>query len=185
VRPPRLIAAVAAGALLIGPVPAGSAPAAAAAGTVIVTATVGSNAADVMPQRLWRSLVVGAIAARRTVVDDEPTIADEASCRAAHAAYAVLATFDRAPRLPGLAQDPDRIYAIARFTVRNCATGALLPQRVVELESDPSAQPFRGETPSPAGIWERSVRAALGRSILATPHPTATRPAVHAGPSHR
>lgn len=165
-RPPRLLAAVAAGALLTGPVPAGSAPAVAPAGTVIVTATVGSNAADVMPQKLWRSLVAASVAARRTVVDDEPTIADEARCRAAHAAYAVLATFDRAPRLPGLAQDPARTYGIARFTVRNCATGALLPQRVVEIESDPAAQTERGETPSPTSLWERPIHAALGHSIL-------------------
>jgi hypothetical protein len=180
VRPFRLLAAVAVGALLTGPVPAGAAASPAAApGTVIVTATVGSSATDVMPQKLWRRLVVDSLAARTTIFDEEPTIADEARCRAAHAGYAVLATFDRAPRLPGLAQDPDRVYAIARFTVRNCASGALLPPRVVALESDPSAQAARGETPSPASAWERPVRAALGHAILAAPRPPPHVVAVH------
>jgi len=174
VRPFRLLAAVAVGALLAGPRPAGAAAARPAAGTVIVTATVSSSAIEVMPPKLWRRLVVDSLAARRTVVDEEPTIADDARCRAAHAGYAVLATFDRAPRLPGLAQDPGRIYAVARFTVRNCASGALLPPRVVTLESDPTAEPERGETlPSPTRVWERSVRAALGHGLL-------FRPALHA-----
>jgi hypothetical protein len=140
VRPPILLAAV-------------------VAGTVILSATVGSSAVDVMPQRTWRALVAASLGARKVVVDEDPTLADEARCRAAHASHAVLATFDRAPRLPGMAQDPDRVYAIARIAVRNCATGAVLPLRVITIESDPGTHQ-----------WERSVRAALGRALL-TPSP--------------
>jgi hypothetical protein len=135
--------------------------------TVIVSATVAGAATDTMPVKLWRKLVVDAVAPRTVVPDDEPSIADDARCRAAHAAYALLATFELAPRLPGLAQDPVRTYAIARVTVRNCATGTALPARVIPLESDPTAEPARGETePNAARLWERPVRAALGHDAL-------------------
>jgi len=166
VRPFRLLVALALVAAASGAAPAGAA-------TVIVTTSVGGTAADTMPFKLWHKLVVDALGPRATVTDDEPTIADEASCRAVHADYAVFATFERAPRLPGLAQAPDRVYAIARVTVRNCVTGALLPARFIPLESDPTAEPGRGETrPNPSRQWEHPVRAALGRiPLIATAPP--------------
>ena len=107
--------------------PAASAAAPAPAGTVLVVADVGESAQSTMPGALWRKLVVDYVGAHAVVAEDGTALPDEARCRSAHATYAIFATFDRAMRLPGFAQDTDRAYGIARFTVRNCQTGAVAP----------------------------------------------------------
>ena len=138
--------------------------------TVLVTATVGESAKADMPQALWRKIVAAYVDARSPVFDGETTLADDARCRAAHAVYAVLATFDRAPRLPGVAQETDRAYGIARFTVRNCLSGETLPVKTVNLESDPVSEASRGDfEPNAERTWERSVTSALARQPLVKP----------------
>ncbi len=138
--------------------------------TVLISATVGESATSSMPQPLWRKIVSEYVGARNPVFDNETTLADDTRCRAAHAVYAVLATFDRATRLPGLAQDTDRIYGIARFTIRNCLTGDVVPTKAVHLESDPISEASRGDfEPNPEHTWDRSVRSALARDPLIKP----------------
>jgi hypothetical protein len=162
VRPLLAIALVLA---LAGPASAARTPLPA---TVLVTVFVGENATRTMPQALWRKLASEYVGARSVTAEDGPALADDARCRSAHALYAVLATFERATRLPGLAQDTDRAYAVARFTVRNCVTGAVLPTKTVRLESDPLSEADRGDfEPNAERTWERSVRAMLARNPLA------------------
>jgi hypothetical protein len=149
-------------------VPAAAAQRAALPATVLVTVFVGENATRTMPQALWRKLASEYVGARTVTAEDGPALADEAHCRSAHALYAVLATFERATRLPGLAQDTDRAYGVARFTVRNCVSGIVLPTKTVRLESDPLSEADRGDfEPNAERTWERSVRAALARNPLA------------------
>ena len=146
-------------------VPAGnSAPPAA----ILVVADVGESAQRTMPSPLWRKLVVDYVGARGVVAEDGTALPDDAHCRTAHAAYAVFATFDRAMRLPGFAQDTDRAYAIARFTVRNCLTGAVSAMKTVRIESEPLPEAVRGEGDDAlaAAMWQRAVRASLAHDPL-------------------
>jgi hypothetical protein len=143
--------------------PAGSAPVRGAPMTVVlVAAPVGEGAQQTMPAALWLRLVSQYVGRAKIVTDAEATMPDAERCRAAHAAYAVLATFDRLPRLPGMAQDTDRAYAIARFTVRNCATGEVMPARIVRLESDPPDESVRaGDEAGAEQRWAHAVQLAL------------------------
>ncbi|MEO7038804.1 MAG: hypothetical protein ABI186_02115 [Candidatus Elarobacter sp.] len=144
-------------------------------GPVIVTVSVGENATATMPLALWRKLAAEYVGGHTVGLEEGTAPADDARCRAAHARYAVLATFDRATRLPGLAQDTDRSYAVGRFTVRDCATGALEPTKTIALESDPLTPADRGGgiALDPDRLWARSVRATLAHNplVLTSPAP--------------
>ncbi len=135
-RSPAAAAALAAAVLAAAP---------AAAGThadvpALIVTDVAPGARSTMPERLWRKLAVELLHARDVAADEGAVLPDAARCRGAHALYAVLATFDRAMRLPGLAQDPDRAYAVARITVRNCTTNDVAT-KMLRIESDPVCPP--------------------------------------------
>ena len=150
---------------------AGSSPSPA---MVLVVADVGESAQRTLPGSLWRKLVADYFGAHSVSVEDGTALPDEARCRNAHAAYAVLATFDRAMRLPGFAQDTDRAYGIARFTVRNCLTGVVAPTKTVRVESEPLTEAARGEGDAAvaAAMWQRAVQLSLARDPLPlTPPP--------------
>ena len=135
--------------------------------TVLLVTDVGESAQRSMPAALWRKLVTEYVAARSALVEEGTSLPDDAHCRSAHALYAIFATFDRAPRLPGLAQDTDRAYGIARFTVRNCLTGIVSPTKTVRLESDPLSEADRGDfEPNAERTWDRAVRLTLSRDPL-------------------
>jgi hypothetical protein len=166
--------------LLAGLVLAAGAPAAPAgnplpSASVLVVADVGETAQRTMPGALWRKLVADYIGARPLSVEDGTALPDEARCRTAHAAYAVFATFDRAMRLPGFAQDTDRAYGIARFTVRNCLTGVVAPIKTVRVESEPLTQSARGEGDASvaAAMWQRAVQVSLAHDPLVLVPPAA------------
>ncbi len=154
--------AVALAAALAVPGPAGGAPI-----TVLVSAAVGEDAQQTMPAALWLKLVSEYVGPAKIVAAVEPSVPDEQSCRAAHAAYALLATFDRLPRLPGTAQEIDREYAVARFTLRNCVTGVVSPAKFVRIESDPVAESARPGDATAETQWGRAVRATLAANPLA------------------
>jgi len=143
--------------------------------SVLIVADVGESAQPSMPAELWRKLVVEYVGARTATAEDGTALPDEARCRAAHALYAVFATFERAMRLPGLAQDPDRIYGIARFTVRNCVTGVVAPVKAVRVESDPLSEAQRGDfEPVSERTWDHAIRTTLARNPLDLPAATLT-----------
>lgn len=153
---------------------AGNAPG--PAGTVLVVADVGESAQSTLPGALWRKLVVDYVGAHPVIAEDGTALPDETRCRSAHAAYAVFATFDRAMRLPGFAQDTDRAYGIARFTVRNCQTGAIAAMKTIRVESEPLVEAARGEGDPAiaAAMWQRAVRASLARDPLVLAPPVRT-----------
>jgi len=171
--------ATALAAALAVPGPAGGAPV-----TVLVAAPVGEGAQQMMPAALWVRLVTDYLSGAKIVVDVESMLPDQERCRASRAGYAVLATFDRAPRLPGTAQDTDRAYAVARITVRNCATGAVLPTKVFRLESDPvTASERTGDEATAELEWVRPVHLTLGRYPLAAPKPPTSATSTTAPPT--
>ena len=173
--PPVLAALVLAAVAPAAAAPHGSAPAA-----VLVVTDVGESAQRSMPAALWRKLAA-AYVGRSVNAEDGTALPDEARCRSANAQYAVLATFERAMRLPGLALDTDRAYGIARFTVRDCMTGAVALVKTVRIESDPLPIADLHEDANAAQAWERAVRATLARepSLLPRePQAAATAPAV-------
>jgi hypothetical protein len=132
---------------------------------VLVVADVGENARRSMPAALWRKLAADYVG-RAASAEDGTALPDDARCRSANAQFAVLATFDRATRLPGLAQDTDRAYGVARFTVRNCLTGVVSPTKTVRVESEPLSPSDRREDEFTTAAWERAVRATLARDPL-------------------
>ena len=147
-------------------------PAAAASGApipahVLVVTDVGEGAQLTMPASLWRKLAVEYVGARSVTAEDGTTLPDDARCRSDHALYAVFATFDRAMRLPGFAQDTSRAYGIARFTVRNCLTGTVSATKTVRIESDPISDAEREHDFSAERLWERAARTSLARDPLA------------------
>jgi hypothetical protein len=161
-RFPAITAALAAAALAV-PAPVPGAPI-----TVLVAAPVGEGAQQTMPAALWLRLVSEYVGPAKIVADVESTMPDQERCRAAHASYALLATFDRAPRLAGTAQDTDRAYAVARLTLRDCATGVVSPPRIIRLESDPVAESDRtGDLAAAERQWARPVQVALAHEPLA------------------
>jgi hypothetical protein len=168
VRPLRPIAVLLpAVAVLAVAVSAAAAPRSAVPATVLVVADVGESAQRTMPSALWRKLAVEYVGARTVTAEDGTALPDDAHCRSAHALYAVLATFERATRLPGMQQDTDRAYGIARFTVRNCLTGIVAPAKTVRVESDPLSEADRGDyEPNAERTWERAVRRTLAREPL-------------------
>jgi len=135
--------------------------------TILVGATVAEGARRTMSPDLWTRLVTDYVSASKVVPftgTGAPTIAD---CKAANAAYAVNATFEIMPRLPGLAQDTDRKYGIARIDLLNCITGTATPTKVVRLESDPLSISNAGDfEPNVEITWARAVRDRLGREPL-------------------
>jgi hypothetical protein len=135
--------------------------------TILIVTDVGESAQQIMPASLWRKLVVEYVGARTATTVDGSELPDDARCHTAHALYAVLARFDRATRLPGLAQDTDRLYGIARFTVRNCLTGVVSPTKTVRLESDPPTEASRADFEPAPRTWDRAIRAALAHDPLA------------------
>ncbi len=168
------VPALAALALAAG-VPAAPAGNPSPATIVIVVADIGETAQRTMPGPLWRKLVADYLGARQAIVEDGTALPDEARCRSAHAAYAVFATFDRAMRLPGLAQDTDRAYGIARFTVRNCLTGVVAQTKTVRVESEPLTEAARGEGDAAvaAAMWQRAVQVSLAHDPLVLAPPVA------------
>ncbi len=153
--------------------PAGAAPRVPA--QVLIVADVDESAQRSMPAELWRKLVVDYVGARAASAEDGTALPDEARCRGAHALYAIFATFERALRLPGVPQDPDRVYGIARFTVRNCVTGVVAPVKTVRVESDPLSETQRGDfEPVSERTWDRAIRATLARNPLSLPVDSAT-----------
>nr|MDQ6942543.1 hypothetical protein [Candidatus Eremiobacteraeota bacterium] len=142
---------------------------------VLVVADVGESAQRTMPGALWRKLVVDYVGARTVFAEDGTALPDEARCRSAHAAYAVFATFDRAMRLPGFAQDTDRAYGIARITVRNCVTGVVAPTKTIRVESEPLTESARGEgdVAVAATMWQRAVQISLAHEPLVLAPPVA------------
>ncbi len=170
-----LLAAVVAGGAI--PSPAAASPRAEPIPVLVVT-DVGDAAQSTMPRELWRKLAVESLHARNATAESGTVLPDAAQCRSAGAAYAVLATFNRAMRLPGLAQDPDRAYAVARITVRDCATGDVWT-KTVRIESDPISQAARIDPEASAEqIWDRVVRAAFAREPVVLAPPAATAAAV-------
>ncbi|MDB5070751.1 MAG: hypothetical protein JWM87_1862 [Candidatus Eremiobacteraeota bacterium] len=160
-----VFAATALAALPAGP--AGAAPRTAVPASVLVVADVGETAQRTMPAVLWRKLVTEYVGAHPVTAEDGTALPDDAHCRSAHALYAVFATFDRATRLPGLAQDTDRAYGIARFTVRNCLTGIVAPTKTLRVESDPLSEADRaGDESRAERTWEHAVRRTLAREPL-------------------
>lgn len=159
----RLPALVAFASLLAGTAFAAPTPRTA----VLIVASVGENAQEIMPPALWRKIVVDYVGGRPVRIEDGTQLPEEAACRGAQAAYAVFARFDRAMRLPGLAQEIDRMYAVARFTVRNCATGAVSATKMIRLESDPvpPATPTDREV-SAERVWQRPIRTAFAHEPL-------------------
>jgi hypothetical protein len=160
------------------PVRAAGAPASAAPrgtpGPVLLVTDVGDSAQRTMPAAVWRRLATEYLGARGVTAEDGTALPDDARCRAAHAQYAVFATFDHAIRLPGLAQEGDRLYGLARFTVRNCLTGTVAPAKVVRIESEPLREVPRGEDEAVAQqAMESAIRTALARDplVFATPAP--------------
>ncbi len=159
------------------PMPAAGAPASApqrAPGPVLLVTDVGDGARRTMPAAVWRRLATEYLGVRGVTAEDGTTLPDDARCRAAHAQYAVFATFDHAMRLPGLAQEGDRLYGLARFTVRNCLTGTVSPAKVVRIESEPLREVPRGEEEAVAQqAWESAIRTAFARDplVFATPAP--------------
>jgi hypothetical protein len=143
--------------------------------TVLLVADVGESAQRTLPGPLWRKLVADYLGARAVAVEDGAALPDEARCRSAHAAYAVLATFDRAMRLPGFAQDTDRAYGVARFTVRNCLTGVVAPTKTVRVESEPLTEAARGEGDAAvaAAMWQRAVQVSFTHDPLVLGPPPA------------
>ena len=147
--------------------PAVAAPRAAVPASVLVVADVGETAQRTMPAALWRKLAMEYVGAHPVTAEDGTVLPDDAHCRSAHALYAVFATFDRATRLPGLAQDTDRAYGIARFTVRNCLTGIVAPTKTFRIESDPLSETDRaGDDSHAERTWEHAVRRTLSREPL-------------------
>jgi hypothetical protein len=147
--------------------PAAAAPRTAPPASVLVVADVGESAQRTMPSALWRKLATEYVGAHPVTAEDGTALPDDQHCRSAHALYAVFATFDRATRLPGLAQDTDRVYGIARFTVRNCLTGIVAPTKTVHVESDPLSDADRRDDASNAErTWERAVRRTLAHEPL-------------------
>ena len=145
-----------------------------APGPVLLVTDVGNSAQRTMPGAVWRRLATDYLGTRGVTAEDGTALPDEARCRAAHAQYAVFATFDHAMRLPGLAQEGDRLYGLARFTIRNCLTGAVTPAKVVRIESEPLREVPRGEDEAVAQqAWESAIRTALARDplVFATPAP--------------
>ena len=126
---------------------------------------VGESAQRTMPASLWRKLAVEYVGARSVTAEDGTALPDDAHCRSDHALYAVLATFERAMRLPGFAQDTSRAYGIARFTVRNCVTGTVSPTKMVRIESDPISDE-RDRDLSAEHTWERAARTTLALDPL-------------------
>jgi hypothetical protein len=176
VRPLAIAAAsVLAGFVLAAGVAAATAGNPAPAPAVIVVADIGETAQRTMPGTLWRKLVAAYLGAPLAAVEDGSALPDDARCRSAHAAYAVLATFDRAVRLPGFAQDTDRAYGVARFTVRNCLTGVIAPTKIVRVESEPLAESARseGDAAVAAAMWQRAVQVSFAHDplVLAPPPP--------------
>ncbi|HEX3549317.1 MAG TPA: hypothetical protein VHT53_03030 [Candidatus Elarobacter sp.] len=162
----RSLAALLAVALTGGAFEAGVAAPRASAPPVLLVTDVGDGAQGTMPAALWRKLAIEALHARTTAAESGTALPDAAQCRGAGAEYAVLATFDRALRLPGLAQDPGRAYAIARITVRDCATGEVAT-KAIRIESDPIAPLERGDPEASAPrVWDRAVRAAFARDPI-------------------
>jgi hypothetical protein len=150
---------------------------AAVPGPVLLVTDVGDGAQRTMPAAVWRRLATEYLGARGVTAEDGTALPDDARCRAAHAQYAVLATFDRAMRLPGLAQENDRLYGVARFTIRNCGTGAVAPPKIVRVESEPLREVPRGEDEALAErAWESAIRTAFAHDplVLATPAPVAS-----------
>jgi hypothetical protein len=172
VRPLPTLAAVlvlgaSAAVALAATVTAAGAPPRPVPASVLVVTDVGEGAQGSLPAALWRKLATEYVGARGAAAEDGTALPDDARCRTAHAIYAVLATFDRATRLPGLAQDTDRLYGVARFTVRNCLAGTVAPTKTVRIESDPIAGAERaGDGTAAERIWERAIRAALARDPL-------------------
>ena len=161
-RPLPLAAALA----LAAAAPAAGAPHATSA-PVLIVADVGESAQRGLPAALWRKLATEYVNARTVAAEQGTALPDDARCRSAHAIYAVLATFDRATRLPGLAQDTDRAYGIARFTVRNCLTGTVAPTKTIRVESEPLSVAARGDEGATAEqTWERAIRTTLARDPL-------------------
>lgn|GEM_PF-1939300 len=135
--------------------------------TVLVATMVGENARRTMPPELWQKLIDSFVYARNVVHfagSGAPTIGD---CKAAKAAYAVTAQFDLSPRLPGLGQDPDRKYAMARVTLLNCITGVASPERTFQFESQPLTQAQAGDfEPNESETWSRTVQTRMGKLAL-------------------
>jgi hypothetical protein len=165
----RPLPSIAAALVVLAAAPAAAAPHGPAPTAVLVVADVGENARRSMPAEVWRKLAADYVG-RSASAEDGTALPDDARCRSANAQYAVLATFDRATRLPGLAQDTDRAYGIARFTVRNCLTGAVSATKTVRIESEPLTPSDRQEDEiTAAHTWERAVRATLSREPLLLP----------------
>jgi hypothetical protein len=157
-----------AAALILGATAPGTAPARAPVSDhILIVTDVSESAQPTMPASLWRKLALEYVGARSVTAEDGTALPDDARCRADHAMYAVFASFDRAMRLPGFAQDTSRAYGIARFTVRNCLTGAVSPTKTVRIESDPITEAERDREFNAERTWERAARAALARDPLA------------------
>jgi len=134
---------------------------------VVIYEAVAPSASGSMTPALWRRLVSEYVGGRPLVIEDDAEAPDEARCRSAHGLYALAARFEAAPYLPGLARDPGRLYGIVRLVVRNCITGTALPAHVAAIDGDPLAARKAGDDEGNAErLWERSVRAALGRGPL-------------------
>ncbi|HEX3465105.1 MAG TPA: hypothetical protein VHS78_13750 [Candidatus Elarobacter sp.] len=169
----RLVPVAAASVLSAASVLAASvAPAVAAPVPVLLVTDVGDAAHRTMPAAVWRRLATDYVGARSVTAEDGTALPDEARCRAAHAQFAVFATFDRAVRLPGLAQENDRLYGVARFTVRDCTAGTVSATKVVRIESEPLPQAAPGDADAVAErAWESAIRTTLAHAppVLGAP----------------
>jgi hypothetical protein len=135
--------------------------------TVLVAASVAESARRTMPPALWTRLVTDYVNASKVVPFTGTGAPTREDCRAANAVFAVNATFELAPRLPGTAQDSDRKYAIAHITLLNCITGTVAPERAVRFESDPLSNANAGDfEPNVEFTWARPVRDRLAHDQL-------------------
>ncbi|GAC1406965.1 MAG: hypothetical protein NVSMB64_13240 [Candidatus Velthaea sp.] len=168
----RLMRRLACAFLVLLPVAAAAMPATAAGRRIVpVTILVGTSVAEparrTMSADLWARLVTEYVSASKVVTFAGAAAPTRDECRAAGAAYAVNATFELMPRLPGLAQDTDRKYGIARIDLLNCSTGTATPTHVIRLESDPLSRANEGDfEPNVEITWGRAVRDRLAREPL-------------------
>jgi len=147
---------------------AGSAPAREAPLKVLLGTSVADDALGAIAPALWAGYVAASLARYQVTPFTGPADPTLDDCTHAGAAYLILAPFQARPQLPGLAGAIGRLTGRSHLIARNCATGDVVFDQIVDFESDPVATGPASDAESP---WQREIPATLAKHPIVLQRP--------------
>jgi hypothetical protein len=137
---------------------------------VLLGTSIADDAFGTIAPALWSRYMAASLSGYHVIPFAGPVDPTLDDCERAGAAYLVLAPFEQRPQLPGLANASGRLTGRSHLVARNCTTGDVVFDQIVDFVSDPvPAGP--GTDADAESPWQREIPATLARHPIVMQRP--------------